>query len=284
MPHGVLNAFREGYEMKERNRIFAILLAIMMVVTYMPGLAYATTGEGSEPDVTVESQEEAVPKEAVQADPAEADEPAEADSPEVQTEAPASEAEKAEPADAEDPADPAAEDTALPEAKPGKLVSGGQARIVPDTKIADSDELLEQYFNSEVDKALGRSTQKRGAKSINKNKLNSIEQYLYSQILGKMQAVASGEDSNTTLVIDLNEQFEPFFDADAYERFPYSITTTSLGIEGAVCVPCEDENGNIIKDKDGKTIWDFTEEAKEDRKSTRLNSSHITRSRMPSSA
>lgn len=99
--------------MKKRNRLFAVLMAIMMVVTYMPGLAYAAAEDEAEPDpaVTTDIQDEAEPEEAEATTHAEVDEPvedetpAESTEPEVQTEEPAAQDEDAEPADG-DPAAP----------------------------------------------------------------------------------------------------------------------------------------------------------------------------------
>ncbi|MBQ6502159.1 MAG: leucine-rich repeat protein [Mogibacterium sp.] len=236
--------------MKERNRVFAILLAIMMVFTYMPGLAYAAAGDEPDPDVTVESQEEATVEEPVQEEPAEASEPAEADAP----------AEAAGPAETKAPAEaaePEAENEApaKAEAAQGKLSATGSAKMVPGAKIADNDELFEQYFSSEVDKALGKSVQKRGAKSPRAYNLNEIEQYIYSNILWMMQDIAYAKVSRAVVSIDLKDQLGDYLVDTGDAKYPWAITSESLGLEDgeAVFVPYESEEG---------TFWDLSEEAK----------------------
>ena len=51
----------------------------MMVFTYMPGLAYAAAGDEPDPDMAVESQEEATVEEPVQEEPVYYEEPVQQD-------------------------------------------------------------------------------------------------------------------------------------------------------------------------------------------------------------
>ena len=117
----------------------------------------------------------------------------------------------------------------------GCLSAGGVIRKTPYAEMADSDELLEAYFDSQVDKALGKSTlndsKKRFAKTPRRSKLNNIEKYLYDEILAKMEDAASGKISSTEFYIDLSVQLADYLvDSDGHK----AITSYSLGISGPV--------------------------------------------------
>ena len=117
----------------------------------------------------------------------------------------------------------------------GGLTAGGVIRKTPDVETADSDELLEKYFDLKVDNALGKSkyssSKKSFAKIPRRSKLNHIEQYLYDEILVRMEEAASGKTSSTEFDIDLSEQLAEYLvDSDGYK----AITSDSLGISGSV--------------------------------------------------
>ena len=120
---GFSSRFEEGKVMKERNRFFALLLAVMMVFTYMPSMAFAEAGDEGEEAAVTEVQEDAVTEEAVQEEPAEADKQAE--EPEAQAE--------------EDEvvvdAAPADEEAGLPKSAPGKFEPAAPAKMTPEAEI-----------------------------------------------------------------------------------------------------------------------------------------------------
>ena len=127
---------KEGIEMKERNRLFAILLSIVMVVSYMPAFAFAGT-------------EDAAPSEAQAAEEAQ----------ETQPEAPTEETEPAaeEPTDAPEPATegvkPAgeAETTALVDAdteEPGLVKSEPEETGTSAKNIAAPEDITSMEFIS----------------------------------------------------------------------------------------------------------------------------------------
>ena len=113
----------------------------------------------------------------------------------------------------------------------GDLNTGDVIRKTPDVETADSDELLEKYFDLQVDNALGKSTdngsKKRFAKIPRRSKLNKIEQYLYDEILAKMEDAASGKISSTEFNIDLSKPLADYLvESNGYK----AITSDSLGI------------------------------------------------------
>ena len=248
--------------MKYSQRILALLLSLVMVLSYMPAMTFAEAGEasGAETPAAEEQQAETeTPGETAAEGSGEAEtaaEPEHAESggpaavtPEEQkaTETPGASANESK---TEEATDKDTEDV--------KAVSSGTLKEVPETGIAGNDELLEQYFGMEVDKALGKSAQSSGRRKAKQarryDQLNSMEQYIYGEVLDLMEGVANGTVSDAQIQIDMSEQFAPYYDtSDPYPGYEYAITTASLGIEGAVYTRFENE---------GDPYWDFTDEAK----------------------
>ncbi len=233
--------------MKVKQRVLALMLSVMMVVTYMPAIAFAGTEEPAEGDVPavtdVQAEAEVAEEETAQPEAAEA----EAQTEEAGTEAVEEKAAEPE-APAEEPAAPA-EETAH-----GKLVKAGMTNAKLGTEMPSSDELVEQFFDAEVDKALGKSaadTGKLKAKRVTRrSKLNEVEQGVYDGLLEKMTAVAQGNESNTKFTIDVTSAVEQYMTEDSGYR---AITSESLGIDDAVAYHVQTEDGDYT--------WELSEEA-----------------------
>ena len=210
----------------KRRRILALLLSLAMVLTYMPGLAYALEGElpetnapvsAEDQDVTETPQEEnadtpdtdnsvseenAVPSgeggqaaetapEAENAAPAQED-PADSGSAEVQDNAAASE----NGAEAEDSD---IKKKVMPSKAPKTTVN-------PDVETGDEDELLLQYVDEKVAEDLNAASGKAYSKS-RQTKLSGYELKLYKKLLALISKVASGEETiKQVLFQQSNEQ------------------------------------------------------------------------------
>jgi len=226
-----------------------------MVVTYMPSMAFAAAGDEGEEAAVTEVQEDAVTEESVQ------EEPAEQAVEDVQAEEPEAQAEEDEVVVDAAPAD---QEAGLPKTAPGKFEHAAPAKMTPEAEIAGNDELLEQFFESEVDKALGRKASAgklRARKSPRRDNLNYTEQYIYDEILANMQDVATGNASSAEFSINLRDELEGYLVETGISNYPWAITYESLGLESAkgVYIPYEYE------DESGETqeYWDLSGEAKE---------------------
>lgn len=131
------------------------------------------------------------------------------------------------------------------------------ASVVPEGDLAESDELLQQFFDMEVNAELGSepsSGMLRASRNTRRSKLNSMEQYIYDELLENMKSVASGDISSTEFTIDLSDQLKPYLVSTGYSNYPWKITSESLGIDSPVLVLSEDEYGN--------RSMDYSDEAK----------------------
>ena len=179
--------------MKNRNRILAMLLSVMMVLTYMPAIAFAEGEEPADPDTPaseqVEEPTEEQPAETDTANPAPAANPADSDSTLTEEDEPESEEPQNE------------EETNTQE--PLKPAKSPKAETTPSADIADSNELLWDYLNKEVSSELGNDT---GAKkpgllrALNRtrgDRLEGVEQTIYYNLKSQIEAFADPNNEET---------------------------------------------------------------------------------------
>ena len=187
--------------MKARNRLFAILLALAMVVTYMPGLAYATEaqpaeeplveqGAGGADEDTDAPNEEAGEndgqEEAGEETPAAPEAKPEAEPEEMPASAPS--AEQEEPANAEDP----------------KKVDGveleGEGKIsVPKAKLAGGDDLLMNFLE---DTAKGELD---GDSGDEPEEAENPDDMIYDALYDLIWDIARGHEDTPIIEIDPSE-------------------------------------------------------------------------------
>ncbi len=130
-----------------------------------------------------------------------------------------------------------AESDAAGEINGDTLEAGSVIKKVPEAGSADGDELLGKYFDSRVSSALGvpslQGEKRRLARTPRRSRLNSIEKYLYDEILAKMEEIASGNAASAEFSIDLSEQLADYMEDEGPYRV---ITSESLGISDPVCI------------------------------------------------
>ena len=203
--------------MKERNRIFAILLAVMMVFTYMPGLAYAAAGDETEPAVTTDSQEEPAMEEAVQTESAESDEPVDADVPSEAAETEVRSDEAALPEEDAEEVSPentdASDKTEAPKEAVVKTLKKDPVNVKPKVKLDDSDELLMAYLENAVAEEVNDAAPAGNGKEAtnSRSRINTLEndaEYaLYEMLESYISYVASGEKSSTEFTVSMSSLF-----------------------------------------------------------------------------
>ena len=194
--------------MNLRKRLFAILMSLTMVLTYMPALAFAETEAPASADASVTedaqngdeegtpaeepAQEEAAPDaDSGEAAPA-ADEPAEADSPA----APAEETPIAEPAEQ-------IEEEPVPEVEQSSDQTATAYKA--DNGLGDEDELLMQYFEKQFGGKASADTGKlKARRASRRSTLDERGQYIYDEMLPQIQAIANGEETDPTVTVDVS--------------------------------------------------------------------------------
>lgn len=193
--------------MKVRNRLFAILLALAMVITYMPGLAYALEGQPDanpaagetldgpeEAGETLQDNGQAVPA-ADQAGAAEvpAGEAAEVEGDENPT------APEAEPA-AGEVQDPVEDKKSGEEGSP--VLSNMTLKpisVTPDVELVDSDELLWGFLNKELPG--GETPSKKSALKSRKaprgDQLEGYERNIFEYLKAQIEDFTDPEEAAT---------------------------------------------------------------------------------------
>ena len=248
----------------KRRRILALLLSLAMVLTYMPGLAYALEGELPETNAPVSAEDQDV-TETPQAE--NADTPGmdisvsegditSADKGE-KTSGQTTEAENAAPAQ-EDPVVPdpdemqdnaaASENGAEAEVSEKKVMpsKAPKTTVNPDVETGDEDELLLQYVDEKVAEDLNAASGKAYSKS-RQTKLSGYELKLYKKLLALISKVASGEETSTEFKV-------PVADIFGEEDATRLLTADDLYIE---------ELTTQVTDEQGNPVWVPSDEALE---------------------
>ncbi len=179
--------------MKTRNRLFAILLALAMVVTYMPGLAYATEAQPADEPLVEESAGGAEEN---------ADAPQEEAGEVSGQEDTGEEAPKAAP-EAEPEAEPQAEpeEEPAPEEEPQLVDSDVEDDKANTVKVYHgkvsgldgSDALLEAFMQKQISGS-SKKLRAKAAGNTRFNNLSEIEQTAYTALASQLTAATSGEE------------------------------------------------------------------------------------------
>ena len=195
--------------MKLRRKVIALLMSLTMVLTYMPGLAFATDGtEAAQPTEVVQTDDTGLETdsgsdvvtdnagESVDSNTESVDEvknlPEQSQT--AQTEQSIDKSESPEVVSNEEQVT-----TELDMA-----TVGGDSKVVkPDVDVADSDDLLMDYFNKEVAGDLGsdaaKSTFRKAPNKTRRANLGEIEGNIYDVLLSEIDAMISNVESGQAI-------------------------------------------------------------------------------------
>ena len=193
--------------MNLRKRIFALLMAFIMVLTYMPALAFADTV----PSDADGSGEAAVSDESV-TEPAAEDQNVEEPAPPADDTADQAEATEVAPSAAEEvtevetvPEEPAASDPEEQKSQDGLKMSVSQIsqNYTGNADLAESDDLLMQFLEKEVAGETGKPAGSKMLKARRATRGSSLEgndRVVYDALVPKIKAIAGGTTSSTVMV------------------------------------------------------------------------------------
>lgn len=169
--------------MKMKNRLFALLLALAMIVTYMPALAFAEGEEGMGDDPVAES---------VQDENAGASEASGVSEPEANG-----------PAGERAVTDVDADKDSLVPVSQGKMSKGSLSVKNTGADLDDADDLLMQYLQNEVvDKKAKRKS--LNAKSQRTGNLDNKEAAVFSELIDEISNIADGESESAVIDVPIS--------------------------------------------------------------------------------
>ena len=240
--------------MKARNRLFAILLALAMMITYMPGLAYALEEQPAVSPAageTLDGEEGAVetPQEDGQEAPAaeqaggaeetdgEAVEAGNDETPAAPEAAPEATQDGQDPAEGEEPAaeEPDSNEEGGSSAMTAtvKAERKGESKIIiPKTKLAGGDELLMTFLEKKARGDLDKAEETKGRKSA-----DTPDDLLYDVLKVFIKSIAYGKETRPQLSVSPSELTE--------SQFTYS--ADDLNLES---IFIRDDQGELVLDED----------------------------------
>ena len=241
-------SFRRKF-MKAKQRVLALLLSVMMIITYMPAIAFAEEADEAEgadvPEVTdvVQAEEEAA------GEPADAEVPSESAEPEVQSEEPEEQVEETEPAGTLQEDGETAEPVEKTQAFEKKRVSAESA--LPDKNLADNDDLLMDFLYRELSEKTGQSGNMLKARGSSAgSRLSGIDSILYESLKGQITAFVDPEESAT---------YETsVFDVPVAEILGKELTQTTIndGSDDIDVYEMSNEDFEAIQSYDGAAVVD----------------------------
>jgi len=196
--------------MKAKNRLFAILLALTMVITYTPGLAYALEGQPAASPASGETHQDSGQAAPTEDQAGGKEDPAgeAVDAGNDDTAAPEATQKKS--------SEPAAEQDESADPEDLNKVNGAEVEeegliTVPKAKLASGDELLMNFLE---DTAKGDPDGDSGNKP---DEAESPEDMIYYELLCLIESIATGEEYIPKLVIDPSELTGSSFEYTAEE-------------------------------------------------------------------
>ena len=234
--------------MNTKNRLFAILLALAMVITYMPELAYAV---GEQPEETPSAEEILDSQETAGDDSLLNEEEGQKQETEAVTETNTP--------DGEDNVDtPLEPDTATDKRETARKViitpSAPEAqKVIPEVVLDDG--LLLRYVDKRVEDQTKGTKGRRSAAQMAGANLSAEDLKVYKALIPEIKKIASGNRADTEISINLIDIF-----GDEAVRKKYR--SEDLDVLDLV-VPVKDENGQIATDEQGNEIYQLSQDAEE---------------------